>query len=57
MQGQKDDNGDKLFDGNDKTIPLVADIAMNKVAVEVFNRIETDTVKTTLLKIWKGIKK
>ena len=57
MQGQKDVNGDKKFDANDTTIPLVVDLTVMKPAVETFNNNYMDTLKQRLVTIWKSVKK
>jgi hypothetical protein len=57
MQGQKDANGDKKFDANDTTIPLIVDLTTMKPAVETFNSSYIDTVKEKLVTIWKPLKK
>jgi len=57
MQGQKDENGDKKFDGNDKAIPLVVDLTLMRPALETFNSNYIDTLKQKLVTIWKPVKK
>lgn len=52
MQGQKDENSDKKFDANDKTIPLIVDLLLMKPAVETFNTNYIDTLKQKLGTIW-----
>jgi hypothetical protein len=53
MQGQKDENGDKKFDQNDKTIPLIVDLGLNKQANETFENSYIDSLKKNLIGIWK----
>ncbi len=54
MQGQKDVNGDKLFDAKDATIPLIVDLALMKPAVETFNSNYIDSLQQKLVSIWKS---
>ncbi len=56
MQAQKDENGDKKFDTNDRAIPLVADLTLMKPAFETFNNNYIDTLKGKLVTIWKEVK-
>src|SRR5829696_126597 len=51
MQGQKDENGDKKFDDNDKMIPLIVDLTLMKPASETFNSTYIDTLKQKLSNI------
>jgi hypothetical protein len=53
MQGQKDDNGDKAFNENDATIPLVVDLNTEKPAVETFRQNFIDSLKLKLVTLWK----
>ena len=53
MQGQKDNNGDKVFNENDAIIPLVVDINSGKTATETFKQNFIDSLKLRLVKIWK----
>ena len=53
MQGQKDNNGDKVFNETDATIPLVVDINSGKTATETFKQNFIDSLKLRLVKIWK----
>ena len=53
MQGQKDENGDKKFDQNDKTFPLIVDLGLNKQANETFENSYVDSLKKNLIGIWK----
>ena len=53
MQWQKDNNGDKVFNENDATIPLVVDINSGKTATETFKQNFIDSLKLRLVKIWK----
>lgn len=53
MQGQKDDNGDKVFNDNDASIPLVVDVNSEKSAVEAFKQNFIDSLKQRLVIIWK----
>ena len=57
MQAQKDENGDKKFNANDATIPLVVDLNSMKPAVETFNINYIDSLKQKLVMIWKPVKK
>jgi hypothetical protein len=57
MQGQKDTNGDKKFDANDPTTPLVIDLALTKPVAETFSGPYIDTLKQKLVTIWKPAKK
>ena len=53
IQGQKDSNGDKVYNENDPTIPLVVDINSGKPAVETFGQDFMDSLKLKLMTIWK----
>ena len=53
MQGQKDNNGDKVFNENDATIPLIVDINSGKTATETFKQNFIDSLKQKLVTIWK----
>lgn len=53
MQGQKDNNGDKVFNENDATIPLLVDINSGNPAVETFRQNFIDSLKLRLVTIWK----
>lgn len=57
LQGQLDDNKDNIFNYQDKTAPLIADVTQTGMAKEVFDKNDSDTIKNTLLRIWKGPKK
>jgi hypothetical protein len=54
MQGQKDDNGDKIFNELDAIVPLVVDINSPKPAVETFKQNFVDSLKRKLITIWKN---
>lgn len=53
MQGQKDDNGDKVFSEGDATVPLVIDVNDERPAVETFKQNFIDSLKQKLVSIWK----
>jgi hypothetical protein len=53
MQGQKDTNGDKVFDEKDATIPFVVDLNSGKMATEAFKQNFMDSLNMRLVKIWK----
>jgi hypothetical protein len=53
MQGQKDDNGDKRFDDADATVPLIADVSLQKPVTETFRQNFVDSLKRRLVQIWK----
>jgi hypothetical protein len=54
MQGQKDNNGDKIFDEHDATVPLTVDINSPKPAAETFRKSFIDSLKRKLVAIWKN---
>lgn len=54
MQGQKDDNGDKIFNELDAIVPLGVDINSPKPAVETFKQNFVDSLKRKLITIWKN---
>ncbi len=54
MQGQKDNNGDKIFNERDATVPLVVDISSPKPAFETFKQNYIDSLKQKLTGIWKN---
>jgi hypothetical protein len=53
MQGQKDHNGDKVFNEKDATIPFVVDLNSGKTANETFKQNFLDSLNLILVKIWK----
>jgi hypothetical protein len=57
LQAQKDDNGDKKFDQNDRVVPLVVDVSIDKVAKETFSPTYVDSLKSVLSNTWKVDKK
>jgi hypothetical protein len=57
LQAQRDDNNDKKFDENDKTIPMIVDVASGKFAQETFNQNYMDSLKSVMTKIWKAERK
>jgi hypothetical protein len=57
LQAQKDDNGDKKFDQNDRVIPLAVDLSIDKVAKETFSSTYVDSLKSMLSNTWKVDKK
>ena len=54
LQAQKDNNGDKKFDGNDEIIPLIVDVNSEKLATETFNQAYIDSLKKVLTNTWKN---
>lgn len=54
LQAQKDNNGDKKFDGNDEVIPLIVDVNSGKLATEIFNQNYIDSLKKVLTNTWKN---
>jgi hypothetical protein len=57
LQAQKDDNGDKKFDQNDRVIPLIVNVSIDKVAKETFSLTYVDSLKRMLSNTWKVDKK
>jgi hypothetical protein len=53
MQGQKDDNGDKVFNENDAFVPWIVDVNSQTRAVETFQQDFIDSLKQRLVIIWK----
>jgi len=53
LQGQKDNNGDKKFNGEDVTIPLIVDLNSTGQAVPVFMSAFEDSLKKKMISIWK----
>jgi len=56
MQGQKDENGDKIFDFKDKLIPLIVDVNIPQTAREIFTPNYIDTLTEKFFNIWKPMK-
>lgn len=53
MQGQKDDNGDKVFNEKDGSVPLIVDVNSQKAAEETFKANVIDSLKQKLVRIWR----
>ena len=53
VQAQKDNNGDKVFNQEDETVPLFVDVRSNNIAVETFKNSFIDSLKNRLVNIWK----
>jgi len=53
LQGQKDDNGDKKFDRQDATVPLVVELNSTVQATPVFTSTFEDSLKQKMISIWK----
>jgi hypothetical protein len=53
MQGQKDHNGDKVFNEKDISTPFVVDLNSGKTADETFKQNFMDSLNLRFVKIWK----